>query len=727
MRLRKLCAAAAIVAGALGALAAPSASGVSMLPAQRPDIFAEHTSSSSDFRVTVDDISPRILTTEPTVTFSIVLTNNSSETLRGATLSLKAQPHVAASLSQISSYFAGNEWPGETIYSAPLSVSLSPRQSLPVKVTVSRSFFTSSHPEEWGPRAVTATLSSARGEVSDHCVVVWDSGVPLQPSTGNVLLPWTDKTELSAEDTAQLLADIRQTAGISVAADPSSRVPLPTQTPGIGADSAQSVADAGTVQGMDEDTEAGQSPDPAQGGGLADGPQSAPLVPSEPLIDALTRSRIEYFPLIAFDADPSLVAKVRNDEFLRHALAQTRHPHSAEHSGDVRVIWPSEATFSSEVMRAFPDAVVIAPADALPASTPIDFTPATVVAIDRASGATSVAGHAENTSRVLSHSSIISELLSWNAHSPADRLDRDQLLISASALFVLERPDVSRTLFSALPRDIALHGDIVQRVRTFFGHRWLTGTSLEKVSSSEPTDVDRLAVPGLELSAADQQAVERIRDSWESIHSLMGSVEDPSELTEMLTSESLRALSSRGTDLQHSSRAKALLTEVNALKAKIHAEPSVTVNLINKTANFPVRVTNSLPWPVKVSVTLRPSDPRLRVTSPTDALLPAHSTTTVEVPVTAIGAGDIDVSYIVRATDGTPLDASQRVDVRLRAGWEDALTFTFGGLFACAFILSLARTIRRRLTNRDVPGAGGEILDGMIPVSDHPLTEESNE
>lgn len=727
MRLRKLCAAATLVAATLSALVAPSASGASMMPTQRPDVFAEHTSTSDDFRVTVADISPRVLTTEPTVTFSIVLTNNSPETLTDATLSLKAQPHGAESLTQLSDYFAGHVWPGETIYSAPLSLSLSPRESLSVKVTLSRTFFTSSHPEDWGPRAVTATLSSARGEVSDHCVVVWDSGVPLNPSTGNVLLPWTDTTDLSAEDTARLLADMRQTAGISVAADPTSVLPLPHAGTENAADAPQSLEHTSSVHGMNEDVGAQEGSDPSQGASQADGFQSAPLVPNEAVVDALTRSHIEHFPLIAFDADPSLVTSVQNDEFLRNALAQTRRPQSNEHSGEVRVIWPSEATFSPEVMRAFPHAVVIAPADAMPSSSPIDFTPATVVAVDRSSGATSVEGHTENTSRVLSHSSIISDLLAWDAHSPADRLDRDQLLIAASALFVLERPQVSRTLFAALPRDIALKSDIVQRIRTFFGHRWLTGTSFKNVSNSEPTDVERIPVPHLELPNLDQQAVDTIQEAWKSIHSLMGSLEDPSELSATLTSRSLQALSAGATDVEHSLRAKTLMLEVNDWKAKIHAEPSVTVNLINKTANFPVRVTNSLPWPVKVSVTLRPSDPRLRVTSPTEAVLPPHSTTSIEVPVTAIGAGDIDVSYIVRATDGTPLDASQRVDVRLRAGWEDALTFTFGGLFACAFILSLARTIRRRLTSHDVPGAGGKILDGMIPVSDHPLTEESNE
>ena len=88
----------------------------------------------------------------------------------------------------------------------------------------------------------------------------------------------------------------------------------------------------------------------------------------------------------------------------------------------------------------------------------------------------------------------------------------------------------------------------------------------------------------------------------------------------------------------------------------VTVEPSSAVNLINKSANFPVLVRNNLPWPVRVDVTLVPDDPRLRATPAQSQTLAAQGATTVEVPVGAIGSGDIEVTYKVTTPDGLVLD-----------------------------------------------------------------------
>ena len=160
---------------------------------------------------------------------------------------------------------------------------------------------------------------------------------------------------------------------------------------------------------------------------------------------------------------------------------------------------------------------------------------------------------------------------------------------------------------------------------------------------------------------------------------------------------------------------------LDAFRSSVSVESSNAVNLINKSANFPVRVRNSLPWPVNVEVTLLPSDPRLRVTSTGMATIPANSSSNVDVPVTAIGSGDIRVTYKVSTPSGAVLDDSQKVLVRMRAGWEDAATAVMTVIVGIAFLGGIIRTIRRRLKSSQteesshLPGMGG-VEKGTVNV-----------
>ena len=64
--------------------------------------------------------------------------------------------------------------------------------------------------------------------------------------------------------------------------------------------------------------------------------------------------------------------------------------------------------------------------------------------------------------------------------------------------------------------------------------------------------------------------------------------------------------------------------------------------------------------------------------------------------VPAIGSGDIEVDYRVSTPDGSVLSESAPVLVRMRAGWEDALTITAAGALGLLFVGGLVRTLRSR-------------------------------
>ena len=180
--------------------------------------------------------------------------------------------------------------------------------------------------------------------------------------------------------------------------------------------------------------------------------------------------------------------------------------------------------------------------------------------------------------------------------------------------------------------------------------------------------------------------------------------------------------------------ATAMTSQVTTMLSSVTVEPSSAVNLINKSANFPVLIRNNLDWPVRVDVTLIPDDPRLRATPAQSQLLAAHGATTVEVPVGAIGSGNIEVTYKVTTPDGHILDESQTVFVRMRAGWEDAITAVIAALFGLLFLVGITRSIRGRSMRKaeastasgstDEPVGSTEAPQGASAPETHPEDPE---
>ena len=66
----------------------------------------------------------------------------------------------------------------------------------------------------------------------------------------------------------------------------------------------------------------------------------------------------------------------------------------------------------------------------------------------------------------------------------------------------------------------------------------------------------------------------------------------------------------------------------------------------------------------------------------------------------AIGSGDIEVTYKVTTPDGVVLDDSQTVTVRMRAGWEDAITAVIASLFGLLFLVGITRSLRKRAARK---------------------------
>src|SRR5699024_9064939 len=117
-----------------------------------------------------------------------------------------------------------------------------------------------------------------------------------------------------------------------------------------------------------------------------------------------------------------------------------------------------------------------------------------------------------------------------------------------------------------------------------------------------------------------------------------------------------------------------MASQVTNLEESVQVIPSGAVNLITDTGEIPVLINNDFSQPLDVSVRLQTSSSFLKTTNPIGAQLPAQSETSVLVPVEAIGNRDVEVSVRLESADGEQIGESQKITVRVRAGWEDAGT-----------------------------------------------------
>lgn len=385
------------------------------------------------------------------------------------------------------------------------------------------------------------------------------------------------------------------------------------------------------------------------------------------------------------------------------------------------VSWPASQNWGTQALNSKYASTVVAPPGQLAPSSEQNFTSMAKVKLS-SDGQTHTGDSAQSGDTVTALASIdnLSELLSWDAQSVDDELDTQQFLTALTAMITRERPNFSRTLFVPLQRGSSLDENRIERVRAILDNRWVKGTSFSELVDSEATDIERNPVEDAHFSDSLRSQTAGLNGAYSNALPLADATENVDAARLQLNSTVASALQADAGD-QQSQTITANTQALDTFRSSVSVESSNAVNLINKSANFPVRVRNSLPWPVNVEVTLLPSDPRLRVTSTGTARIPANSSSNVDVPVTAIGSGDIRVTYKVSTPSGAVLDESQKVLVRMRAGWEDAATAVMTVIVGIAFLGGIIRTIRRRLKSSQteeslhLPGMGG-VEKGTVDV-----------
>ena len=787
-----LCAAMALPFG-LGlneAGAAPLPTVTSQSGESRPAVMGT-VSEDSGLSVSINSLSPRIITDENELVISGTVHNDSPTTLANISLEVFVANETPISVPALTTALSDDEPDATHAASSSLpDVARGATTSFEIRVPTSSLPLTDA--DEWGPRVTTVTATSGEYSGKDRSIIVWDSGAQVSASRVSAVIPWTSTSATQDQGERSAVLSLASASGVTLAVDPLliPRGPQPTATPSPSASSSASPSpDAGQsgadpAQSGQSDAQSDQSGAPTASPSASPTPMPAPTatdpaqrardLQSEAFVAALLSNATEIIALPEGDADLGALSLSGNAGFwdrasrsmadfpdtLRKAgwvapanSAATPSPSaSASPSGTPdatptpsasasapgqsatttsspdsgpsilrNVAWPADTTFGTSFLSGFSSSnqITIAPLGALTPAEDVPFTSYARVNVNTDTGETSTDG---TGARTLAQQSDIATILSWNA-SGGDELDAEQALTAITAIITRERPASSRTLFAAAARGTVINERLTNRTKALFSPRWVSAMSFSEMAASEPTDVDRQTVGAGVLEADTETAISAMSSSLTRLTPLANATDDPNAVYESVTPQILPALSAQLTPSEQLDAATAMTSQITGMLSAVTVEPSSAVNLINKSANFPVLVRNNLPWPVRVDVTLVPDDPRLRATPAQSQTLAAQGATTVEVPVGAIGSGDIEVTYKVTTPDGVVLDDSQTVTVRMRAGWEDAITAVIASLFGLLFLTGITRSLRKRAARKAQAASG----DAEAPSGDADTTDTTTE
>ncbi|WP_368387922.1 DUF6049 family protein [Schaalia turicensis] len=695
-----------------------------------PDLFAK-SQSSNGLTVSINQLSPKILTNESELVVSGTITNTGDEALSAPLLMVSMAFSPADSIRELADSLDASTRPGRLISYEETSEDIPSGQTIPfeVHIPVDRLDLYSSY--DWGPRALGVDVLSGDHSGADRTIFIWDSGQEVQPTQVNAVVPWTASNSSNTVKERSAITEIAQIPGTTLALD-STVIPRPTR------DTSTSKANA-------------------------DGLFASKLLVAEREIIALPTG----------DADPGVVALAANDQLsalmsasiksfptsveaagwsatgiaiegyeaasadLAESNPQSATSQSSDQSGATQtqgsqseangshsqssnenaaqkaskthanatilknVEWPKAETFSTTGLALASDKVTIAPGGALDPDPEVSFTSLAPVEVNYSTGETSTQGATDSTATVLSTNKTLNDLLSWEVSTSSDALDVDQALAGVSAIITRERPSVSRTVEVTASRTLAPSASLVQRLKSLLQQRWVEPTSFSQIASSQVTDVERFVVGPGQLSAETSAALTTLGDALAQLKSFADSTSDPKAVNATLHDDILPTVSASISADEQVTRASQFSAKVSNLRSLVSLVPSDTVNLINKSADFPIRVRNDLAWDVNVTVTINPSDPRLKVRQSAITTIPARTVTAVNVPVNAIGSGDIEVTYQINTADGALLAISDDILVRMRAGWEDAFTITVAIAFGLLFVIGLVRSVRKRRAGRE--------------------------
>ena len=704
---------------------------------------APATAQMIDGQVTlsVDSLAPEIITSGQDLNISGTIANGTDEPLKGLSLTARVQDSTELTVTGLESWLASErDSATRAIDLGVLDSSIAPGAVQTFSLTVAADDLSLGQEDQWGPRGMEVTASQGRNAVAqDRTLLVWDTGEKAARSRVTALIPVT----ASAEDLTLLttgaepptdaqLADLRRRItsllalagdGVVLAVDPALLEALGvTEEPPSAATPSASASPSANDTGNADGGEASPVPS-ASAGPPTDSPSAAPSTPSAPPAETaapapgrvLTRALTEALAagdVIALpwaDIDVAGLTHLGESDLLADAWKRTGDSRTVAVGAPASLTWLA-GDLDSATLNALPESartIVTAPGD-LPVTEEMTYTPSQVTSV----GSRTVLTPDTNLSDTLGGTLVTDE--STNRLSD---LDAVQLLRGETAVITRQAPAISRSIVMTLDRADAATIDtkaLAARLRALRESSWTSPQGLEALTAEAAAQQDegvkmhRADVPDqvigdTELSSADMTAARATRDYLTSVTSILpdprAAIGSASEVVVRTASSVWRSDPAGRTDMAESARERG-----TAVTTGLTAVPSRTINLIASEANLPVRITSSLNQDATVVVRLLSGSARLQTVEDIPLTVPADGQANATVPVRAVGSGDVDLTIMLLAADGTAVGAPQTIHMRVHADWESRGTRAMGAGLAILLVGGIVRTVRRgRRTAAPVP------------------------
>ena len=710
---------------------------------------APATAQMIDGQVTlsVDSLAPEIITSGQDLNISGTIANGTDEPLKGLSLTARVQDSTELTVTGLESWLASErDSATRAIDLGILDSSIAPGAVQTFSLTVAADDLSLGQEDQWGPRGMEVTASQGRNAVAqDRTLLVWDTGEKAARSRVTALIPVT----ASAEDLTLLttgaepptdaqLADLRRRItsllalagdGVVLAVDPALLEALGvTEEPPSAATPSASASPSANDTGNADGGEASPVPS-ASAGPPTDSPSAAPSTPSataspsgpgqdstgrspgrvltRALTEALAAGDVIALPWA--DIDVAGLTHLGERDLLADAWKLTGDSRTVAVGAPASLTWLA-GDLDSATLNALPESartIVTAPGD-LPVTEEMTYTPSQVTSV----GSRTVLTPDTNLSDTLGGTLVTDE--STNRLSD---LDAVQLLRGETAVITRQAPAISRSIVMTLDRADAATIDtkaLAARLRALRESSWTSPQGLEALTAEAAAQQDegvkmhRADVPDqvigdTELSSADMTAARATRDYLTSVTSILpdprAAIGSASEVVVRTASSVWRSDPAGRTDMAESARERG-----TAVTTGLTAVPSRTINLIASEANLPVRITSSLNQDATVVVRLLSGSARLQTVEDIPLTVPADGQANATVPVRAVGSGDVDLTIMLLAADGTAVGAPQTIHMRVHADWESRGTRAMGAGLAILLVGGIVRTVRRgRRTAAPVP------------------------
>lgn len=294
-----------------------------------------------------------------------------------------------------------------------------------------------------------------------------------------------------------------------------------------------------------------------------------------------------------------------------------------------------------------------------------------------------------------------------------------QRLLADTAAIVSQAPADPPTLSVVAPRSWTPDAEsAISILEALDEAGWITTTTFDTLLRQDAQDVIRTPLPKhnpakLELGAGEVKELERARDAVVTFSSVAD--ERASRIwrpgvTRLIAPLSIAQRQDPG--VREPMVQQVVQTTKELTHESISVVPRQDINFITDVGNIPVRVRNELAVDATITVVLRPDHPRLTVDTRSMETIPAGQEIDVQVPVRAIGSGDVEVTAQILTPTGAKISDNSSFQVRVRAGWEEVGTWIAASLVALLFLAGIWRTVRRgkspyRATSKDVEEATG--------------------